>query len=70
MRRALTEEKLRYGRIRKSMMTVLKETYGEKTANRAKWRVNARLQNGYFNGKKINESISFGSIMTNSSEDL
>ena len=52
------------------MMTVLKETYGEKTANRAKWRVNARLQNGYFNGKKINESISFGSIMTNSSEDL
>jgi len=46
---AIIGDKKEYGRVRKSMMNVLRAKYGDGMANRALSRVNKRLQEGYFN---------------------
>lgn len=44
---AIINEKLRFGRARKSMMKVLRAKYGDETANRTLNRVNKRTQKGH-----------------------
>ena len=53
----LSKEKHDYGRIRQSLMDVLRVTYGEETANRAKGRVNQRFAKKAFQGKMITKTI-------------
>jgi hypothetical protein len=42
---AIINDKLRFGRVRKSMMNVLRAKYSDEIANRALSRVNKRFQN-------------------------
>ncbi|MDE1769515.1 MAG: hypothetical protein KGI28_03040 [Thaumarchaeota archaeon] len=44
---AIIKDKERFGRVRKSMMTYLREEYGRQVADRALWRVNRRRTEGY-----------------------
>ncbi|MGI0102800.1 MAG: hypothetical protein ACREA7_09440 [Nitrosotalea sp.] len=46
---AIMKDKERFGRVRKSLMDYLRETHGEQIANRALWRVNKRITEGYLN---------------------
>ena len=45
---AIINDKKDYGRVRNSMMRVLRARYGYDSANRALSRVNKRFQEGYF----------------------
>jgi len=45
---AIIEDKERFGRVRKSMMNVLRAKYSDEIANRALSRVNKRMQENYF----------------------
>jgi len=45
---AIIEDKERFGRVRKSMMNVLRAKYSDEIANRALSRVNKRLQKDFF----------------------
>jgi len=49
----IINDKLRFGRVRKSMMNVLRAKYGDETANRTLNRVNKRMQKGHFNQKSF-----------------
>ncbi len=44
----IINDKLRFGRVRKSMMNVLRAKYTDDVANRALSRVNKRMQENYF----------------------
>jgi len=44
----IIEDKERFGRVRKSMMNLLRAKYGDKIANRTLNRVNKRVQKGHF----------------------
>ena len=44
---AIIEDKERFGRIRKSMMNVLRAKYSDEIANRTLNRVNKRMQKGH-----------------------
>ena len=44
---AIISDKIRFGRVRKSMMNYLRVKYGKEIANRALWRVNRRRTEGY-----------------------
>jgi len=44
----IIEDKKEFGRVRKSMMNVLRAKYTDEIANRALSRVNKRLQGNYF----------------------
>jgi len=44
---AIIEDKERFGRVRKSMMNVLRAKYSDEIANRALSRVNKRFQRNY-----------------------
>ena len=50
---AIMEDKEEFGRVRNSMMKVLRAQYGHSIANRALSRVNKRTQQGYFESKSI-----------------
>ncbi len=39
-------DKIRFGRVRKSTMKVLRAKYGDKIANRVLGRINKRMQHG------------------------
>jgi len=52
---AIIEDKERFGRVRKSMMNVLRAKYSDEIANRALSRVNKRLQQNHFDGKTLND---------------
>ncbi len=45
---AIIQDKERFGRVRKSMMNLLRAKHGDDIANRALSRVNKRLQENYF----------------------
>lgn len=45
----IMKDKKQYGRVRNSLMTYLRDTYGEQIANRALWRVSKRITEGYLN---------------------
>ncbi|MGI0102498.1 MAG: hypothetical protein ACREA7_07890 [Nitrosotalea sp.] len=45
---AITQDKERFGRVRKSLMVYLREEYGNDIADRALRRVNKRRTDGYF----------------------
>ena len=45
---AIINDKQEFGRVRKSMMRVLRAKHSEKIANRTLSRVNKRIQEGYF----------------------
>jgi len=49
---AIIKDKKRYGRVRNSVMKVLRAKNGSDVANRALSRVNKRLQENYFSLKK------------------
>ena len=44
---AIIDDKKEFGRVRKSMMNVLREQYGNEIANRTLNRVNKRMQKGH-----------------------
>ena len=44
---AIIEDKERFGRVRKSMMNVLRAKYSDEIANRTLNRVNKRVQKGH-----------------------
>jgi len=46
---AIIQDKERFGRVRKSMMNVLRAKYSDEIANRALSRVNKRIQEGHLN---------------------
>jgi len=48
---AIIQDKERFGRVRKSMMNMLRSKHGDEIANRALSRVNKRLQKNYFYSK-------------------
>jgi len=48
---AIIEDKKEFGRVRKSMMNVLRAKYTDKIANRVLSRVNKRLQGNYLDKK-------------------
>jgi len=48
---AITEDKKEFGRVRKSMMNVLRARHGDEIANRVLSRVNKRIQGNYFHSK-------------------
>ena len=50
---AIIKDKERYGRVRNSVMKVLRAKNGDKTADRALSRVNKRLQQNYFDNKTL-----------------
>jgi len=50
---AIIEDKERFGRVRKSMMNVLRAKYSDKIANRVLSRVNKRLQEKYFSNSSL-----------------
>ena len=52
---AIINDKKEFGRVRNSMMKVLRAKHGDDLANRALSRVNKRLQENYFGGKLLNE---------------
>ena len=52
---AIINDKKDYGRVRNSMMRVLRAKYGDTIANRALSRVNKRVQENYFDGKTLND---------------
>jgi hypothetical protein len=43
----IIKDKERFGRVRNSLMKYLRVKYGRRTANRALWRVNKRMLEGY-----------------------
>ena len=45
---AIIKDKERFGRVRMSMMNMLRAKHGDEIANRALSRVNKRLQENYF----------------------
>jgi len=45
---AIIQDKERFGRVRMSMMNMLRAKHGDEIANRALSRVNKRLQQNYF----------------------
>jgi len=50
---AIIQDKERFGRVRKSMMNMLRAKHGDEIANRSLSRVNKRLQQNYFDSKMI-----------------
>jgi len=50
---AILKDKERFGRVRTSLMEYLRAKNGNKSANRALSRVNKRLQENYFQTKRI-----------------
>ncbi|MDH2907927.1 MAG: hypothetical protein PXX83_07530 [Candidatus Nitrosotalea sp.] len=46
---AIIKDKERFGRVRKSMMTYLREEYGRQVADRALWKISKRITEGYLN---------------------
>jgi len=46
---AIIKDKERFGRVRNSLMKYLRAKYGERVADRALWRVNRRMTEGYLN---------------------
>lgn len=46
---AIIKDKERFGRVRNSMMKYLRAKYGNRVADRALWRVNRRMTEGYLN---------------------
>jgi len=48
---AIIKDKERFGRVRKSMMNLLRAKHGDDIANRALSRVNKRLQQNYFGSR-------------------
>jgi len=50
---AIIQDKERFGRVRKSMMNMLRAKHGDEIANRVLGRVNKRLQENYFDGKSM-----------------
>jgi len=46
---SIINDKERFGRVRATMMRVLRAEYGNELANRALSRVNKRIQEGYLN---------------------
>ena len=50
---AIMEDKEEFGRVRNSMMKVLRAQYGPRIADRALRRINKRIQQGYFESKSI-----------------
>ena len=50
---AIIKEKKRFGRVRNSMMNYLRAKHGTGIADRALFRVNKRLQEGYFSITKL-----------------
>jgi len=48
---AIIQDKDRFGRVRKSMMNMLRAKHGDDLANRALCRVNKRLQENYFSSR-------------------
>ena len=52
---AIIKDKREFGRVRNSMMKVLRAKYGNGIANRALSRVNKRVQENYFDGKTLND---------------
>jgi len=50
---AIINDKLRFGRVRKSMMNLLRAKYSDEIANRTLNRVNKRMQKGHFNQKSF-----------------
>lgn len=52
---AILKDKERFGRVRKSVMDVLRAKHSNHTADRALSRINKRSQKNYFNGKTLNE---------------
>ena len=51
----IIKDKERFGRVRNSMMRVLRAKYGDDIASRALSRVNKRVQENYFDGKTLND---------------
>ena len=51
--KAIISEKERFGRVRKSVMKVLRGKFGHEIANRTLSRVNKRTQQNYFEGKSL-----------------
>lgn len=54
---AILKDKERFGRVRMSMMNMLRAKHSNHIANRALSRVNKRLQKNYFNGKTLNDFV-------------
>ena len=50
---AIIKDKERFGRVRNSLMKYLRTKYGYKVADRALWRVNRRMTEGYLSGKFV-----------------
>lgn len=51
----IIKDKERFGRVRMSMMNMLRAKHGDDIANRALSRVNKRLQQNYFKAKPLND---------------
>jgi len=47
---AIIKEHARFGRVRTALMRKLRGKYGKQVANRAMWRVEKRLRDGFLNG--------------------
>ena len=47
----IIEDIYRFGRVRTTLMRSLRQNFGDKTANRALWRVSKRKTNGYLQEK-------------------
>jgi len=52
---AIIQDKERFGRVRMSMMNMLRAKHGDEIANRALSRVNKRLQENYFSSKTLSD---------------
>jgi len=50
---AIIQDKERFGRVRKSMMNMLRAKHGDEIANRSLSRVNKRLQQNYFDNNDL-----------------
>ncbi len=50
---AIIDDKKEYGRVRNSMMKVLRAKYGDEIANRALSRINKRITSKHFNQKSF-----------------
>jgi len=50
---AIIDDKNQFGRVRNSMMNVLRAKHSDEIANRVLSRVNKRIQNKHFNQKSI-----------------
>lgn len=57
---AIIKDKERFGRVRMSMMNMLRAKHGDDIANRALSRINKRIQQDYFNSGKDRRSNQFG----------